>query len=147
MMSATLLWKHLTKANQASAVELLSNLTPSPLITVRKRQRSFATAPTESISSPAGAEQGHDEERLSQIRWDGLKKVVIEKGSIALLLQPSFHHWRENEKQESLAKKLDANIISTWGIFYCGGSDGVILDLREISLDFNVDLHIDSFAW
>jgi hypothetical protein len=114
---------------------------------VRKRQRSSAIEPTESISSRAGSEQGHEKEWLSQIRWDGLKKVVIEKGSNALLLQPSFRPWRENEKQESFVKKLDAEIMSTWGMFYCGGSDGVILDLREISLDFNVDLHIDSFAW
>jgi hypothetical protein len=132
---------------QSSAVELLSNLTPLSPMSVRNRRRSSAIGPAESISSRAGAKRGHDEGRLSQIRWDGLKKVVIEECSKALLLQPSFHPWRENEKQESLVKKLDANIMSTWGIFYCGGSDGVILDLREISLDFNVDLHIDSFAW
>lgn len=85
-------------------------------------------------------------ERISQIRWNDMKRSVHEIRH-STMLEPLFSPWRENKKQESFVKELDPHIKSTWGIFYCGGSQPVISDLREISLDFNVDLHIDSFAW
>jgi hypothetical protein len=30
---------------------------------------------------------------------------------------------------------------------YCGGSKSVIRDLQGLSIDFNIDVHVDSFAW
>ncbi|KAL3776570.1 hypothetical protein ACHAW5_000334 [Stephanodiscus triporus] len=82
----------------------------------------------------------------SFMRWAGMSTLVKEKSSNTLL-KPSFRPWRKNEFQESFVKKLDSNVMKTWGIFYCGGSAGMISDLRGISMDYSVDLHIDSFAW
>ena len=99
------------ETDQPSNVELLSYMTLSPPILADKRRHSCSSrisvskrrvasklhcsviTPAESISSRADAEQGHGEERLSQIRWDGLKEVVIENGSNLMLLQ--FHPWRK----------------------------------------------------
>ena len=75
-----------------------------------------------------------------------LWKVVNERCP-NLLLKLSFHPWRENEAQERYVKEIDASVMKTWGIFFCGGSEGLISDLRALSVDYNIDLHIDSFAW
>ncbi len=80
------------------------------------------------------------------MRWASMRKVVSEKSPNALL-KPSFHPWRKKVAQECYVKEIDANVMKTWGIFFCGGSEGVILDLRAISMDYNIDLHIDLFAW
>jgi hypothetical protein len=139
--------------DQSSTVEPYFDMT-LPHTSVHRRRR----------SSRIGSITGHARERLSLTRWDSLKKVVHSKERLSqvlwndmkrgvrerrhsTLLEPLFSPWRENKKQESFVKELDSHIMSTWGIFYCGGSQPVISDLREISLDFNVDLHIDSFAW
>ena len=133
---------------QSSTVELQANTTTSPLSLIQAhcRRRSSKIAAEDSISSRADAEPEHAIGVFSQMCWASMRKVVNERGSNALL-KPSFHPWRKNEVQESFVKKLDANIKKTWGIFYCGGSEGVISDLRGISMDYNVDLHIDSYAW
>ncbi|KAL3778271.1 hypothetical protein ACHAW5_000509 [Stephanodiscus triporus] len=132
----------------SSTVELQANTTTSPLslIQAHRRRRSSEIAVVDSISSRADAEPQHAVGVFSQMCWASMRKVVNERGSNALL-KPSFHPWRKNEVQETFVKKLDANVKKTWGIFYCGGSEGVISDLRGISMDYNVDLHIDSFAW
>ena len=78
--------------------------------------------------------------------WASMRNVVNERCPNALL-KPSFHPWRENEAQERYVKEIDAKVMKTWGIFFCGGSEGVISDLRALSMDYNIDLHIDSFAW
>ena len=44
-------------------------------------------------------------------------------------------------------KELDEHVMSSWGMMYCGGSKGVLSALQEISVDYSIDLHIDSFAW
>ena len=59
----------------------------------------------------------------------------------------SFRLWEESEEQQVLVKKLDYRAIASWGIMYCGGSKGVIKTLQGISIDYNIDLHVDSFAW
>lgn len=83
--------------------------------------------------------------RRSFKRWATVRKVVDERGSN--VLTPGFCPWKESESQERCVKRLDDNVMSTWGIMYCGGSRPVISALREISVDYNIDLHIDSFAW
>ena len=59
----------------------------------------------------------------------------------------AFQLWEENEVQHMCVKRLDNHVISSWGMMYCGGSQGVVSALREISIDYNIDLHIDSFSW
>jgi hypothetical protein len=85
-------------------------------------------------------------ELIDESGWAGMSTLVDKKSSNTLL-KPSFRPWRKNELQESFVKKLDSNVMKTWGLFYCGGSAGMISDLQGISMDYNVDLHIDSFAW
>ena len=59
----------------------------------------------------------------------------------------SFSLWEKSKEQVESVKRLSADVLSSWGIMYCGGSKGVLSALREVSIDYNVDLHIDSFAW
>ena len=135
-------------SGQSSTAELQADRTTSPLppISVHRRRRSSEFWAEDSSTSWVDTEQDHDRGRLSQMRWASMMKVVNERCSNALL-KPSFHPWRENEAQERYVKEIDAKVMKTWGIFFCGGSEGVISDLRALSMDFNIDLHIDSFAW
>ncbi|KAL7529340.1 hypothetical protein ACHAXR_006228, partial [Thalassiosira sp. AJA248-18] len=59
----------------------------------------------------------------------------------------TFSLWEESEEQNLCVKQLNDNAMSSWGMMYCGGSKGVISSLREVSIDYKIDLHIDSFAW
>ncbi len=85
-------------------------------------------------------------QRRSAVQWCTMRQV-IDKSDPNSLLKPAFRPWKKNVQQENFVKNLDKSIMSTWGIFFCGGSDGVVSDLRGISFDYNIDLHIDSFAW
>ena len=82
--------------------------------------------------------------------WKHLSAVMNKKDTDTdKMLMPGFHPWVEDESQERCVKRLreDNNIMSSWGIMYCGGSEPVIKALRGISHDYNLDLHIDSFKW
>lgn len=59
----------------------------------------------------------------------------------------AFSLWEQSEEQIMCVKGLDDDVMSTWGMMYCGGSKEVMSALRGISIDYNIDLHIDSFAW
>ena len=135
-------------SGQSSTAELQADRTMSPLppISVDRRRRSAVIVAEDSSTSWTVIEQNHVMGRLSQVRWNCMKKVVNEICPNALL-KPSFHPWRENEAHERYVKEIDANVMKTWGIFFCGGSEGVISDLQALSMDYNIDLHIDSFAW
>ncbi len=134
----------LIQSDQSSTVQLHSDTTPMPHTSVHRKRRSSRIAGRLSQTRwDRMTRVVNSKVRLAQIRWNEMKKVDNGRD----LLEPLFRPWRENVKQENFVKELDAHIMSTWGIFYCGGSKPVISDLREISLDFKVDLHIDSFAW
>jgi len=60
---------------------------------------------------------------------------------------PSFRLWEESEEQTRVVKGLEDHVLASWGMMYCGGSPDVLSALREISMEFHVDLHVDSFAW
>lgn len=84
--------------------------------------------------------------RASDAQWTTMRDVVGKRDS-SVLLAPAFHPWARSDSQQKCVKRLSDHVMSTWGIMYCGGSQPVITALREISIDYNVDLHIDSFAW
>jgi len=84
----------------------------------------------------------HLERKGSVVKWSNMNEE-----DFGALLSPAFQPWQEDEDQKGWVSKLGKDIMSTWGIMYCGGSGAVIASLREISADFGIDLHIDSFAW
>ncbi len=84
--------------------------------------------------------------RVSLSHWNDVLHGVGEKDSNHMM-QPAFQPCDKNESQERCVKRLDSKILATWGIMYCGGSKPVITDLRELSQDYDIDLHIDSFKW
>ena len=135
-------------SGQSSTAELQADRTTSPLppISVHRMRRSSKISAEDPSTSYVDIEQDHARGSLSQMRWASMMKVVNGRCPNALL-KPSFHPWRENEAQERYVKEIDANVMKTWGIFFCGGSEDVISDLRALSMDYNIDLHIDSFAW
>ena len=135
-------------SGQSSTAELQADRTTSPLppISVHRRRRSSEISAEDPSTSCVDIERDHARRSLSQMRWASMMKVVNGRCPNALL-KPSFHPWRENEAQERYVKEIDANVMKTWGIFFCGGSEDVISDLRALSMDYNIDLHIDSFAW
>ena len=135
-------------SGQSSTAELQADRTTSPLppISVHRRRRSSEISAEDPSTSCVDIERDHARGSLSQMRWASMMKVVNGRCPNALL-KPSFHPWRENEAQERYVKEIDANVMKTWGIFFCGGSEDVISDLRALSMDYNIDLHIDSFAW
>lgn len=84
--------------------------------------------------------------RQSYKQWNRLSNLVETKDSVELL-SPGFQPWKKSVSQEKCCKRFSEDVLSTWGIMYCGGSKPVISALREISIEYSVDLHIDSFAW
>ncbi|EED87425.1 predicted protein [Thalassiosira pseudonana CCMP1335] len=57
---------------------------------------------------------------------------------------PSEEHEGADEFVRNLNKRL---VLSTWGLLYCGGSKPVENTLRQISKEYNIALHPESFAW
>lgn len=78
-------------------------------------------------------------------RWSVVREVV--DGKDPDTLKPKFCPWEQNASQEKCVKRLDEAVMATWGMLYCGGSQPVIKALRDVSLDYSIDLHVDSFAW
>ena len=112
-----------------------------------------ALSDTHHINGPTGPSSNvSDEEQRSsrfdaeQEHWATMKKNVMER-DYNDLLKPSFDPCRESKEQEHFVKNLKAKILMTWGVFYCGGGQAVISDLRGLSVDYNIDLHVDAYAW
>ena len=76
-------------------------------------------------------------------------------------LRIGFKPWEEVQVQ-SLSQDTDATnicpkrfvknldrkkVLSTWGMLYCGGAKVVEQDLKQISEEYQLDLHIESFGW
>jgi len=113
--------------------------------------RSMRALPAESLEDTARAAPKRPcappgGRRISMERWNVMRNVVDTRDSNSLLT-PAFNPWEEDAAQEICVKKLNDHVMSTWGIMYCGGSKPVISDLRKISIGYNIDLHVDSFAW
>jgi len=59
-----------------------------------------------------------------------------------------FRPWDTCEGAKEYVKKLDRSIVlPTWGMLYCGGAKVVLQDLDEISEEYGIGLHVESFAW
>ncbi|KAL3930514.1 MAG: hypothetical protein SGBAC_011732 [Bacillariaceae sp.] len=59
-----------------------------------------------------------------------------------------FCPWEDQPGASEYVKSLDKNIvIPTWGLLYCGGAKPILSDLKRISAEFHIDLHVESFSW
>eukprot|EP00986_Skeletonema_menzelii_P011650 scaffold6077_cov75-Skeletonema_menzelii.AAC.9 len=53
--------------------------------------------------------------------------------------------YMENLTNDS--SKTGAKPLEEWSLFYCGGSNGIKNDLKDISKRYNIDLAIEKFNW
>jgi len=133
--------------------DYLPTPTPNTVPPLYIRRFSSEIAVENSSSSWAeNIEQDYDEvvthEQFAAMRWDSLRTNLLNRsGSDAAWLVPTFCPWIANEEQERFVKNLDKDVMSTWAVMYCGGSKSVIRDLQGLSIDFNIDVHVDSFTW
>jgi ferric-chelate reductase len=141
-----------SEASSSSSLDVSQPLpTPNtvPPLYIRRFSSEIAV---KNSSSAENIEQEYDEgvtyEQFVQMRWDSLRtKLRNPSGIDAAWLVPSFCPWIANEEQGRFVKSLDEDVMSTWAVMYCGGSKSVIRDLQGLSIDYNIDVHVDSFAW
>jgi hypothetical protein len=68
--------------------------------------------------------------------------------SIREKLSIGFRPWNYHEAASKYVKNLDKSLVlSTWGMLYCGGAKPVLNVLEEISDEYNIGLHVESFDW
>jgi hypothetical protein len=68
--------------------------------------------------------------------------------SIRENLSIGFRPWNCQEGANKYVKNLDKKLVlQTWGMLYCGGAKPVLNVLEEISDEFDIGLHVESFAW
>ncbi|KAL7465445.1 hypothetical protein ACHAXS_005802 [Conticribra weissflogii] len=85
--------------------------------------------------------------RQSTANWESIGETFSRRQSNEVF-RPSFKPWIKSQFQENEVKEYDIDVVmSTWAMMYCGGSQPVIDTLSEISMDYHMDLHIDSFSW
>lgn len=128
---------------------------------VRQQSRDFSLSqpPTlfeESVSSfrrrgsyaseSSVASNVSNKRRLSWIRQSLLRDPS--KRLRTKVITSSFKPWEKNKTAGNYVKQLDPDtILSTWGILYCGGSKPVQNVLKQISVEYQVSLNMESFAW
>ena len=78
----------------------------------------------------------------SMERTASQKSIII--GHLAIAFRPWDLHEGSKENVKNLDQKL---IIPTWGMLYCGGAKQVWSELENISDEYQVGLHVESFAW
>jgi ferric-chelate reductase len=63
-------------------------------------------------------------------------------------LSMDFRPWKYHEGASKFVKGLDKKLVlPTWGMIYCGGAKPVLKALEEISDEYEIGLHVESFAW
>jgi hypothetical protein len=63
-------------------------------------------------------------------------------------LDIGFRPWDYHGGATYYVKNLDKHmILQTWGILYCGGFKVVEEELKNISDEYRICLHVESFAW
>jgi hypothetical protein len=64
--------------------------------------------------------------------------------NLAIGFRPWEYHPGATDYVKNLDKKM---VIPTWGMLYCGGAKPVLDDLKRISDEYQIGLHVESFAW
>lgn len=63
-------------------------------------------------------------------------------------LDIGFRPWDSRAGAKEYVKALDKNmVLPTWGMLYCGGTKTVEEELKKISDEYRICLHVESFAW
>ena len=63
-------------------------------------------------------------------------------------LEIGFRPWEEHPDAHEYVKNLDKHLVlPTWGLLYCGGAKQVEADLKKIADEYQLGIHIESFAW
>lgn len=65
-------------------------------------------------------------------------------GHLAIGFRPWDHRGGARKYVKQLDKKL---VMPTWGMLYCGGAKPVLGELEKISDEYQICLHVESFAW
>jgi hypothetical protein len=88
------------------------------------------------------------ERRLSAAEEMAPKRSRRSSASIMGHLEIGFRPWEEHPDAHEYVKNLDRHlVIPTWGLLYCGGAKQVEADLKKIADDYQLGIHIESFAW
>eukprot|EP00581_Thalassiosira_minuscula_P016601 CAMPEP_0183722588 /NCGR_PEP_ID=MMETSP0737-20130205/14497_1 /TAXON_ID=385413 /ORGANISM="Thalassiosira miniscula, Strain CCMP1093" /LENGTH=885 /DNA_ID=CAMNT_0025952781 /DNA_START=891 /DNA_END=3548 /DNA_ORIENTATION=+ len=133
--------KKLGPSMRSSGISTISEYDANTLLEGLKSSMRASAKRQSSLSENESS--GHDS---SEHFWTATSEYLGKLHSSALL-KPAFHPWEKNGSQERCVKRFGNDIMTTWGIMYCGGSKPVISALKDISCEFDIDLHIDSFKW
>ena len=92
------------------------------------------------------AQQHRAQNTSSWMRSSAKKRLA--KQMIQQNLSIGFRPWNYHDIAQSYVRNLDKSmILSTWGILYCGGAKPVLQALEDVSDEYDIGLHIESFAW
>ena len=59
-----------------------------------------------------------------------------------------FRPWDRHGCASNYVKGLDKQLVlPTWGMLYCGGAKKLEEDLKKISDEYHLPLHVESFGW
>ena len=80
------------------------------------------------------------------------QKAAVSRRTLCSNIEKSlvvgFKPWETQNGAEDYVKALDKNLVlSTWGILYCGGAQAVEKAIRDLSDEYDIDAHIESFRW
>jgi hypothetical protein len=98
--------------------------------------------PTETIS--------HEFNHSKSFNFDASGTTSLSTGTETIMshLGIGFRPWDQHDGAREYVKKLDKRFaLSTWGMLYCGGAKVVEEELKKISLEFHICLHVESFGW
>jgi hypothetical protein len=63
-------------------------------------------------------------------------------------LSMDFRPWNYYNRATDYVRNLDKNLVlPTWGMLYCGGEKMVLNALEKVSEEYQIGLHVESFAW
>ena len=72
----------------------------------------------------------------------------IKVNSLSNSLTLGFKPWEHHEGASQYVKNLDRKLVlPTWGMMYCGGAKLMQKDIKNLSDEYGIDAHIESFRW
>lgn len=98
-----------------------------------------------------------NKKRLSAATNESMMKIITEHNTVG----SSIYHMAQTGKFKSVlgdegtieyVKKIaetdgGGNPLEDWSVFYCGGSNKIKADLKEISRKYGIDFAVEKFDW